>query len=132
MIGYELSFFSRRFYAGPYLSSSGTWVNDTQGHEQGDRYIADACALICARFQHSPVFRIGGDEFAAILENGDYDKRVELVRGFNEMMDVPKEGNRPVIAIGLAEYLPGVDECFNGVFQRADQQMYKRKAQLKG
>ena len=108
------------------------WVNDTQGHEQGDRYIADACALICARFQHSPVFRIGGDEFAAILENGDYDKRVELVRGFNEMMDVPKEGNRPVIAIGLAEYLPGVDECFNGVFQRADQQMYKRKAQLKG
>ncbi|MDO4808332.1 MAG: cache domain-containing protein, partial [Coriobacteriales bacterium] len=43
-------------------------VNDMYGHEKGDVYLKTACRLICRVFQHSPVFRIGGDEFAAILQ----------------------------------------------------------------
>jgi GGDEF domain-containing protein len=42
-------------------------INDRYGHERGDEYIVNCCRLICQVFKHSPVFRIGGDEFVALL-----------------------------------------------------------------
>lgn len=107
-------------------------INDQLGHERGDRYIVDACRLICTRFKHSPVFRIGGDEFAAVLEGEDYESRAELERTFNLSMDHPADGEQPVVAMGMAEYRPGEDDSFRRVFDRADRLMYQRKSQLKG
>ena len=54
-------------------------INDTLGHDVGDEMIISACRLICKVFDHSPVYRIGGDEFAAILEGSDYEDREELI-----------------------------------------------------
>lgn len=51
-------------------------VNDDHGHKAGDTYIKGCCHLICDVFKHSPVFRIGGDEFVAILQGKDYDERM--------------------------------------------------------
>ncbi len=42
-------------------------INDNLGHKAGDEYIRAACSVICGIFKHSPVFRIGGDEFSVIL-----------------------------------------------------------------
>jgi len=42
-------------------------INDTLGHKAGDEYICAACKMLCEYFKHSPVFRIGGDEFVVIL-----------------------------------------------------------------
>ena len=42
-------------------------INDTEGHKAGDDYIKASCMLVCRIFHHSPVFRIGGDEFVAVL-----------------------------------------------------------------
>lgn len=53
-------------------------INDKYGHEKGDIYLKTACGLICRVFQHSPVFRVGGDEFAVILRNEDYRNREAL------------------------------------------------------
>ena len=50
-------------------------VNDQYGHKEGDDCIKNACAKICGVFSHSPVFRIGGDEFVAILYGEDYLQR---------------------------------------------------------
>ena len=36
-------------------------INDTYGHEKGNLAIKKLCFIICHIFQHSPVFRIGGD-----------------------------------------------------------------------
>ena len=44
-------------------------VNDTLGHKTGDKYIKKACITICSIFKHSPVFRVGGDEFAIICQS---------------------------------------------------------------
>lgn len=38
-------------------------LNDTYGHTAGDNYIKGCCKVICQIYKHSPVFRIGGDEF---------------------------------------------------------------------
>ncbi|MBO4374389.1 MAG: GGDEF domain-containing protein [Lachnospiraceae bacterium] len=53
-------------------------INDTYGHEAGDEYIKGCCELLCRIYAHSPVFRIGGDEFAVILKGRDYEDRDRL------------------------------------------------------
>ena len=106
-------------------------INDTLGHEAGDEYIKSACTLICTQFDHSPVFRIGGDEFVAILKSSDYEKREELEGSFRKTIDENQRNGHVVVSSGLAVYQPDNDESFNDVFKRADQLMYERKQALK-
>ena len=54
-------------------------INDTLGHKAGDEYIQKASRMICDIFQHSPVYRTGGDEFVVVLHGRDYLIRKELV-----------------------------------------------------
>lgn len=106
-------------------------INDTKGHDAGDEYIKAACHIICERFKHSPVYRIGGDEFVAILEGEDYENRKELLTDFSRIIDEEKIHNGIVIASGSSTYHPDKDNSFMRVFERADRQMYKRKNLLK-
>lgn len=106
-------------------------VNDSQGHEIGDRFIKEACKLICTRFKHSPVFRIGGDEFVAILEGDDYDNREELLSGFDRQMDDNLERGGITVASGCSCFVPSQDSSIHAVLERADAIMYHRKKQMK-
>lgn len=106
-------------------------MNDTQGHDAGDQYIIDAYQLICEVFQHSPVFRIGGDEFVVMLGGEDYRNRNSLLTDFdNRIMENVHHGS-VVIASGLAEYQPEHDNSYRRIFERADIRMYERKEVLK-
>ncbi|MBO7378101.1 MAG: GGDEF domain-containing protein [Clostridia bacterium] len=105
-------------------------VNDTFGHVQGDNLLKKACERICARFSHSPVFRIGGDEFVAMLEGEDYARREELLKGFDEASE-GGDGFDVVLAAGMAEYKKSVDKSYSAIFVRADNKMYERKEYLK-
>ena len=107
-------------------------INDTKGHKAGDDYIKASCKLICRTFQHSPVFRIGGDEFAVILKGKDYTNRKELLSDFKRQVEENiRFGEGPVVASGLAEFLPYEDRSTEDVFNRADSLMYADKARLK-
>ena len=106
-------------------------INDTKGHEAGDEYIRSACRLICQKYEHSPVFRIGGDEFVAILRNSDYERREELENSFRKTVDENRQKGDVVVSSGMAVYLSETDSSFNDVFKRADALMYQRKQELK-
>ncbi len=106
-------------------------INDTQGHAAGDKYICDASALICRTFQHSPVYRIGGDEFAAILTGSDYEQRRELKEGFHAVNAARRFPDEAVVACGMSDFVPGRDRFFRDVFDRADAEMYENKKELK-
>ncbi len=106
-------------------------VNDTLGHDEGDEYIRSACRLICRNYDHSPVFRIGGDEFVAILEAGDFENRETLLQDFKRSVEENKRDGRVVVACGMAIYDPKIDTSYNDVFRRADKSMYECKVQLK-
>lgn len=106
-------------------------VNDTLGHEAGDEYIKTACMMICHKYKHSPVFRIGGDEFVVILKGGDYEIREDLDSSFRAEIDENQEKGLVVVSSGLAIYVPELDESYNDVFKRADELMYERKQELK-
>ena len=107
-------------------------INDTQGHKAGDEYIRNACRLICRVFSHSPVFRIGGDEFVVVLKNQDYLVRDDLISSFRAQVEENiRIGSGPVVALGLADYQPHTDTSVDEIFKRADDRMYEDKARLK-
>ena len=106
-------------------------VNDTFGHDTGDEYIKKAFKIICKHFEHSPVFRTGGDEFVAVLEGDDYCDRQELVDSFNREVERNKRHGDVVISVGVADYEHGNDNSCKRIFDRADALMYKRKQELK-
>ncbi len=112
-------------------------INDTYGHEQGDIAIKKLCSIICNIFKHSPVFRIGGDEFVVILEKDDLAGIEHLIQQFNAKIELlSKDENlepweQVSAAIGCA-FFESRDTSVADVFRRADQEMYKRKKQMKG
>ena len=107
-------------------------VNDTEGHRAGDEYIRACCTLICRTYQHSPVFRIGGDEFAVILRGDDFANREKLLADLQRQVEENiRISEGPVLASGMAEYRPGDDLSTADVFTRADALMYENKTHLK-
>ncbi len=106
-------------------------VNDTKGHDAGDLYIQQASRMICGVFKHSPVFRIGGDEFVVFLEGEDFKNRKILLATFETQIEENLRKGKVVVAYGLANFLPGRDNSYHRIFVRADHSMYDRKAVLK-
>lgn len=89
-------------------------VNEAEGREAGNRLIREACALICNTFKHSPVFRVAGDQFAAIAQGHDYESADALVAALEESS---RKGG-VAIACGMAKY-DGTGSVA-AVFERAD------------
>ncbi|MCQ2546446.1 MAG: response regulator [Clostridia bacterium] len=107
-------------------------VNDTYGHDVGDVYIKNCCRIICEVFNHSPVFRIGGDEFVAILQGSDYEKREEKIKRLEEKVKAAEKiedviSGKASFAFGLAEYEREEDISVSDVVKRADERMYENK-----
>lgn len=106
-------------------------VNDHFGHDVGDQHIIGACNLICSILKHSPVFRIGGDEFVAIMEGVDFEERRALISDFNNQIEDNVRAGKVVVSVGLSTYKQNSGATFASVFKQADENMYKRKAILK-
>jgi diguanylate cyclase (GGDEF)-like protein len=107
-------------------------INDSKGHVAGDDYIKNSAKLLCDIFVHSPVFRVGGDEFVVFLRGDDYSNKKELMK---KLQDVVRQNIKmnagPVLASGMAEYIPGKDCLVSEIFDRADKAMYKNKREIK-
>ncbi len=108
-------------------------INDTLGHTAGDEYIKETSQVLCDIFVHSPVFRVGGDEFAVFLRGNDYEARYELMEKLRgQMLANKREGKGVILAAGMAEYNPETDSFVSDIFERADKEMYEDKQRLKG
>ena len=111
-------------------------INDEFGHERGDIYLRTAAGVICRTFLHSPVFRMGGDEFLVLLQHEAYRERETLLQVFDSSSEAVNAGaknpwEKVNIAKGMAEFRPGVDTDVEQVVRRADEAMYENKRQGK-
>jgi diguanylate cyclase (GGDEF)-like protein len=101
----------------------------------GDKVIAAAAKAISDVFKRSPVFRIGGDEFLAVLQYRDLEDCEELLKRLDAICAntfIKETGNTPIsIASGFAMFEADRDRCLNDVFKRADKAMYKNKRKIK-
>lgn len=109
-------------------------INDTYGHDCGDDYLISSCRMICQVFRHSPVFRIGGDEFVVLLQNEDLRNHesllAELDRRMSMTQDEEEVWRRISIAKGIA-FCTDKDDVPLAVFRRADGKMYRNKDEMK-
>ncbi|WP_334018983.1 sensor domain-containing diguanylate cyclase [Alteromonas sp. S015] len=107
-------------------------INDTYGHQAGDKVIKKLAALIkrCVR-ETDLAGRYGGEEFAIILNDSlveDAKIVAERIRQFAERLVVEHEGESIsfTVSLGLAQFSPG----FKGAMawlECADQALYKAK-----
>ena len=107
-------------------------INDQYGHDKGDIYLKGASQLICHVFRNSSVFRIGGDEFAVIIENQDFRNMEGTIKSFyrrkKEICDLAEnEWDEVNISIGIATFDPDQDENLEDTIRRADKIMYDNK-----
>lgn len=110
-------------------------VNDEYGHAEGDRHIAAAAKIIGDSLSElGTCYRIGGDEFAAILDTDDAAKieqslsRIEYAAGVYNESEAP-----PVplqIAYGYAMYFPK-NMSVKIAENMADKRMYEMKRIMK-
>ncbi len=107
-------------------------VNDTLGHEAGDRLLSDVAKRLthCVR-EDDTVARMGGDEFTVILTSVKQRKDVELVaQTIIDALVMPFHiGQQPVqisVSIGIAFY-PEDASSPVALLEAADQAMYKAK-----
>ena len=104
-------------------------VNDVYGHSAGDEYIKLGCQIICDVFKRSPVYRVGGDEFAVIVRDADYENIDELMDEIHEINEKNLTQNKVVIASGMAIFHS--ERNVSAVFEKADKKMYKDKHYFK-
>lgn len=94
--------------------------------------IQDENALICQVFHHSPVFRVGGDEFTVFMLNEDYENRERLTAEFESRQKAICETAKLIweevrVALGVAVYDPANDRFVDDTVRRADKIMYDNK-----
>ena len=112
-------------------------INDRYGHENGDRFIIGTTDVISSVFKRSPLYRIGGDEFIAVLQGSDYMHRDELMENLRSRLkesseDILREPwDRYSASVGIGVYMAGGEDTLEDVFRRADEAMYREKRDLK-
>lgn len=112
-------------------------TNDTLGHEKGDILIKKLSQMIKDIFKSSNMYRIGGDEFVVISENGDLKDIKKLEGEFvNKILESNKDTSENHLAvsaaIGVAIFDPKTDNNVEDAFKRADHKMYENKKLMKG
>jgi diguanylate cyclase (GGDEF)-like protein/PAS domain S-box-containing protein len=109
-------------------------VNDSLGHEQGDRVLRDVGSRIASVVRSGvTVGRLGGDEFLAIMQGSDVAAgRVVAKRIIDGIVQVGSVLTQfPLSAsIGIATGTP--DESAEEILRRADHAMYQAKAEGPG
>jgi two-component system, cell cycle response regulator len=109
-------------------------VNDTFGHEAGDRLLREVATRVRAMIRQYDIFvRLGGDEFVLILPDTGTDEGSGIARRISETIAAIRlSGARDPIAvsasIGIASYVPG--ERLEDLLAAADRDMYRHKRRL--
>jgi diguanylate cyclase (GGDEF)-like protein len=107
-------------------------INDKYGHAVGDTVIQSVCESVKTQIRNNdPFARIGGEEFALILENGtlyDAKSRVEKCRAAissisfsGELIDINISASFGICCSIQA------DNNFESIFKQADEAMYRSK-----
>jgi diguanylate cyclase (GGDEF)-like protein len=107
------------------------YINDSLGHDCGDFLLKKAAERIKEAVGESAmVARIGGDEFAIILEESDH-ARLELIANrmitrFDQPFNINEHELYTTASIGIAIY-PGGGQATNDLLKSADAAMYLAK-----
>ncbi|MBO4541525.1 MAG: GGDEF domain-containing protein [Bacilli bacterium] len=106
-------------------------INDEFGHDIGDRVLVRLAEALDAHFNedNASIFRIGGDEFAILIENADESVEKTIVERFeriNQLLGEPK-GKIPSFTLSVGIAHGNEDDTTDTLFKKADEALYKAK-----
>ena len=105
-------------------------VNDTYGHDYGDRVIKIVASVIRESFKNNYIcYRYGGDEFSIISKEIDEKKIESQLRTMTNLMAKIRENGKmiPTISYGYSIFTGEETLDINKVIKEADDQMYHFK-----
>lgn len=110
-------------------------INDTEGHERGDFVIKAAAVYISSIIKSAKglCFRMGGDEFLAVITKGNYSDYFEIINRIES--DAPytlseeQDEVKCTLAYGYA-YAKG-SYSFDELLAEAEENMYQKKFEIK-
>ena len=98
--------------------------------ERAERTLTEACGLICDMFRHSPVYRLGEDQFTVIMRNRDLRDKDRLLEQLQAAVDEKRKQGGAALATGIAHFDPAVDASLQSVVERANIAMYENRLEL--
>lgn len=108
-------------------------ANDEYGHQEGDKLIVDAAKCILEAFAGLGwCYRVGGDEFAVILNTVSEEKIRAGIQRFEQILEEQNKGRKIPIEIAYG-YAIQRDRSLSSqdLFNEADAQMYAKKLEMK-
>lgn len=111
-------------------------INDTLGHNVGDKALVEAAGVLKLTFRETDLIaRVGGDEFVVLaIETGPGNADL-LVSRLQEKLAAAnaQEGRKYKLSlcIGVARYEPGQECAVSDLVARADSLMYEQKQALR-
>ena len=107
-------------------------INDSFGHRAGDEALIQVAGLLASGVRKSDVCaRIGGDEFAILLENADEASAHETAARLIDQIagcELMHDGNELPLSVAIGVALIESSDTAESVMARADEDMYRRKA----
>jgi two-component system cell cycle response regulator len=107
-------------------------INDTHGHQDGDRAIIRAAHALQRTFRNSDIIaRLGGDEFAVVaLEASSQQDESGILRrlaGHLRALGANQPGYDLTLSVGSSRYDPTNPVSLAKLMEQADRSMYKQK-----
>lgn len=112
------------------------WINDSLGHEEGDKALVSTAKILVKTFRESDIIsRIGGDEFAILAIDADAKIAESLLERLHKLIN-----NRNLrrgrkydlsVSIGYAVFDPLRHDSLDNLMSRADTRMYEEKKSKK-
>mgnify|MGYP004614809745 FL=1 len=108
------------------------FVNDTYGHERGDRLIARIAGtirLVSANDNdndNARTYRYGGDEFIMIIPDGTEEVAISFIDRWNKLMEPLQKDSKIPISASVG-YACGRYADINEIISEADERMYENK-----
>lgn len=103
-------------------------INDTHGHQMGDRVLVDLVGRIAAQLrQPDQLARFGGEEFVLLLPETSLEEAVTVAERILAHVAETRDGLPPItVSIGVATNRSDEDRI-DALLARADKALYKAK-----
>ena len=113
------------------------WINDTLGHEEGDKVLIEAATVLKETFRASDIVaRLGGDEYAALAVHiNEANSEIITARLQSLIYRRNSQENRRYrlsISVGCSYYDPENPSSIDQLMASADKLMYEHKQKKKG
>jgi diguanylate cyclase (GGDEF)-like protein len=113
------------------------WINDTLGHEEGDKALIEAATVFKETFRASDIIaRLGGDEYAVLAVDITEANSEIFTARLQSLIDTQNHQEdrryRLSISVGCAYYDPENPRSIDELVASADKLMYEQKQNKKG